>query len=114
MGEPIRILDLARSFIKLSGLEVGGDASIVISGNRGNEKVTEELWSAAERIVPTSNESIMRVECPAIPELAVLRQAIDNLLNAARSHDTDAMRSALHTIDPSINIPADEVLVSSE
>lgn len=106
MGEPIRILDLARSFIKLSGLEVGGDANIVISGNRGNEKVTEELWSAVERVVPTSNENIMRVECPAIPELAVLRQAIDNLLNAARSHDTEAMRWALQEIDPTIQIPS--------
>jgi FlaA1/EpsC-like NDP-sugar epimerase len=105
MGEPIRILDLARSYIKLSGLEVGVDANIVISGNRGNEKITEELWSAAERVVPTSNESVMRVECPQIPELAVLRQAIDNLLNATRSHDVNAMRAALHAIDPSINIP---------
>jgi len=105
MGEPIRILDLARSYIKLAGLEVGRDASIVITGNRGNEKMTEELWSGTEHVVPTSNESIMRVECPAIPELAVLRQAVDALLNAARSHDANAMRAALHTIDPSINIP---------
>jgi len=105
MGEPIRILDLARSYIKLAGLEVGRDASIVITGNRGNEKMTEELWSSTEHVVPTSNESIMRVECPAIPELAVLRQAVDALLNATRSHDANAMRAALHTIDPSINIP---------
>jgi FlaA1/EpsC-like NDP-sugar epimerase len=105
MGEPIRILDLARSYIKLSGLEVGVDAGIVISGNRGNEKTTEELWTAAERVLPTGNESVMRVECPAIPELAVLRQAIDDLLNATRGHAVDAMRVALHAIDPSINIP---------
>ncbi|MHB8107628.1 MAG: polysaccharide biosynthesis protein [Candidatus Cryosericum sp.] len=105
MGEPIRILDLARSYIKLAGLEVGRDASIVITGNRGNEKTTEELWSATEHTVPTTNDSIMRVECPVIPELAVVRQAVDALLNAARSHDVDAMRAALHTIDPSINIP---------
>jgi FlaA1/EpsC-like NDP-sugar epimerase len=105
MGEPIRILELARSYIKLAGLEVGRDASIVITGNRGNEKTTEELWSSTEHIVPTSNESIMRVECPALPSLAVLRQAVDALLNATRSHDADAMRAALHAIDPSINIP---------
>ena len=105
MGEPIRILDLARSYIKLAGLEVGRDASIVISGNRGNEKMTEELWSSAEHAVPTSNESIMRVECPACADLSVLRPAVDNLLDAARSHDANAMRAALHAIDPSINIP---------
>ena len=105
MGEPIKIIDLARSYIKLAGLEVGRDASIIITGNRGNEKMTEELWSSAERVVPTSFESIMRVECPACADLAVLRPTIDALLDAARSHDADAMRAALHAIDPSINIP---------
>jgi FlaA1/EpsC-like NDP-sugar epimerase len=105
MGEPIRILELARSYIKLAGLEVGRDASIVITGNRGNEKTTEELWSATEHVVATTNEGIMRVECPVIPEVPVVRQAVDALLNAARSHDANAMRAALHAIDPSINIP---------
>jgi FlaA1/EpsC-like NDP-sugar epimerase len=105
MGEPIRILDLARSYIKLAGLEVGRDASIVITGNRGNEKMTEELWSSAEHVVPTSNESIMRVECPACADLAELGPAVDALLDAARSHDANAMRAALHAIDPSINVP---------
>jgi FlaA1/EpsC-like NDP-sugar epimerase len=105
MGEPIKILDLARSYIKLAGLEVGRDASIIITGNRGNEKMTEELWSSTERVVPTSFESIMRVKYPACAELAVLRPAVDTLLDAARSHDANAMRAALHAIDPSINIP---------
>jgi len=105
MGEPIKILDLARSYIKLAGLEVGRDASIIITGNRGNEKMTEELWSSMEHVVPTSFESIMRVECPACADLAVLRPAVDALLEAARSHDANAMRAALHAIDPSINIP---------
>jgi FlaA1/EpsC-like NDP-sugar epimerase len=104
MGDPIRIFDLARSYIKLAGLEVGRDASIVITGNRGNEKMTEELWSSAEHVVPTSNESIMRVECPACMALTVLRPAVDALLDAARSHDVNAMRAVLHAIDPSINI----------
>jgi FlaA1/EpsC-like NDP-sugar epimerase len=105
MGEPIRILDLARSYIKLAGLEVGREATIVITGNRGNEKMREELWSSAEHVVPTTFESIMRVECPACAELAVLHPAIDALLDAARSHDANAMRASLHAIDPSIEIP---------
>jgi len=105
MGEPIRILDLARSYIKLAGLEVGREASIVITGNRGNEKMTEELWSSAEHVVPTSYESIMRLECPPTPSPAVLKPAIDRLLDAARSHDANAMRAELHAIGPLINIP---------
>jgi FlaA1/EpsC-like NDP-sugar epimerase len=105
MGEPIRILDLARSYVKLAGLEVGRDASIVVTGNRGNEKLTEELWSSTEHVMSTIFESIMRVECPACVDLAVLRPAVDSLLDVARTHDANAMRAALHAIDPSINIP---------
>jgi hypothetical protein len=54
--------------------------------------------------VPTSYESIMHVECPACADLAVLRPAVDALLDAARGHDGDAMRANLHAINPSINI----------
>jgi FlaA1/EpsC-like NDP-sugar epimerase len=104
MGEPIRILDLARSYIKLAGLEVGRDAGIIITGNRGNEKMTEELWSSAEHVVPTDYESILRVESPACADQTVLRVGVDALLGAARSHDANAMRAALHAIDPSINV----------
>jgi FlaA1/EpsC-like NDP-sugar epimerase len=105
MGEPIKILELARTYIKLSGLEVGADASVVITGNRGNEKLTEELWSAGEQMEPTDNPGIMRIVCPTCPEPEKLTGRLDALCDIARRHDIDDIRRILHEIDPSINIP---------
>jgi FlaA1/EpsC-like NDP-sugar epimerase len=109
MGEPIKILELARTYIKLSGLEVGADASVVITGNRGNEKLTEELWSAGEQMEPTDNPGIMRIVCPTCPEPEKLTGRLDALCDTARRHDIDGIRSMLHEIDPSINIPGTDM-----
>jgi FlaA1/EpsC-like NDP-sugar epimerase len=105
MGEPIKIAELARTYIKLSGLEVGADASVVVTGNRGNEKLTEELWSASERMEPTDNPGIMRIVCATCPEPEKLTERLDALCDAARTHDIEGIRRILHEIDPSINIP---------
>jgi FlaA1/EpsC-like NDP-sugar epimerase len=61
MGKQINIMEFAKSFIKLSGLELGKDAKIVISGNRGNEKLSEELWYSGSKTETTSNPWIIKV-----------------------------------------------------
>jgi FlaA1/EpsC-like NDP-sugar epimerase len=109
MGEPIKIAELARTYIKLSGLEVDTDASVIITGNRGNEKLTEELWSAGEQIEPTDNPGIMRIVCPVCPEPEKLTGRLDALCDTARRHDIDGIRRILHEIDPSINIPGTDM-----
>jgi FlaA1/EpsC-like NDP-sugar epimerase len=61
MGKQINIMEFAKSFIKLSGLELGKDAKIVITGNRGNEKLSEELWYSGSETETTSNPWIIKV-----------------------------------------------------
>jgi FlaA1/EpsC-like NDP-sugar epimerase len=60
MGEPVRIVDLARNLILLSGLRPGVDVSIEFTGIRPGEKLCEELSMADERALPTSHEKIRR------------------------------------------------------
>jgi FlaA1/EpsC-like NDP-sugar epimerase len=105
MGDPVRIMDLARSYIKLSGLELGRDASIVITGNRGNEKLTEQLWSEDSVVEETDNQGIMSVITPVCTSGAQLMDLVDRLCSAAEHSDVESMRSLLHEIDPSITIP---------
>jgi FlaA1/EpsC-like NDP-sugar epimerase len=62
MGEPVRILELARAMIELSGLEPGRDIEIEVVGRRPGEKLHEELFNAYERPRPTSTEKIVRAE----------------------------------------------------
>lgn len=59
MGEPIKIIDLARKMILLSGLKPGKDIEIVFSGLREGEKLYEELLSKAEDTIPTHHNKIL-------------------------------------------------------
>ena len=58
MGEPIKIVDLARDLIELSGLEVGRDIDIVFTGLRPGERLYEELFTAGEDCRRTRHDKI--------------------------------------------------------
>ena len=62
MGEPVRIMDLARAMIELSGLEADQDIAIEIVGRRPGEKLDEALFNPYERVQPTPAEKISRAE----------------------------------------------------
>jgi FlaA1/EpsC-like NDP-sugar epimerase len=67
MGEPVRILDLARTMIELSGLDPSRDIAIEVVGRRPGEKLHEELFNPYERPQPTPAEKILRAERDARP-----------------------------------------------
>lgn len=62
MGVPVRIIDLARTMIELSGLDPERDIEIEIVGRRPGEKLHEELFNPDERPQPTPAEKILRAE----------------------------------------------------
>ncbi|HEY2719692.1 MAG TPA: nucleoside-diphosphate sugar epimerase/dehydratase [Solirubrobacteraceae bacterium] len=62
MGEPVRVLDLARAMIELSGLDPQRDIEIEIVGRRPGEKLHEELFNSYERKRETSAEKILLAE----------------------------------------------------
>ena len=59
MGDPVRIVDLARNMIRLAGLEPESDVAIEMVGRRPGEKIHEELFNPDERPQPTPAEKIM-------------------------------------------------------
>jgi FlaA1/EpsC-like NDP-sugar epimerase len=59
MGEPVKILDLARDMIRLSGLREGDDVEIRFTGLRPGEKLFEELYGESENRRATSHPKIM-------------------------------------------------------
>jgi FlaA1/EpsC-like NDP-sugar epimerase len=59
MGESVKIIDLARKMIKLSGLEEGKDIEIKITGLRPGEKLYEELLAEEENTIPTHHPKIL-------------------------------------------------------
>ena len=77
MGEPIKISDLARDIIRLSGLEEGVDISIEYTGVRPGEKLYEEVLFGGEDIRPTNHPKVLRAmgDVPE-PELTAAVEAI--------------------------------------
>jgi FlaA1/EpsC-like NDP-sugar epimerase len=82
MGEPVKILDLAKQMIRLSGRNES-DIPIVFTGARAGEKVHEVLWNEGEAVGPTSHPKIMRAARQQIDpgwleeNLAALEQLVD-------------------------------------
>lgn len=62
MGEPVKILDLAHTLIRLSGLEPEKDIKIVFTGARPGEKIEEELLTSQENVQATHYQKIFRVK----------------------------------------------------
>jgi FlaA1/EpsC-like NDP-sugar epimerase len=62
MGDPVRIVDLARKMIQLSGREPDRDVAIEVVGRRPGEKLHEELFNADERPQPTGEDRILMAE----------------------------------------------------
>jgi FlaA1/EpsC-like NDP-sugar epimerase len=71
MGEPVRIVDLARAMIDLSGLDPDRDIEVEIVGARPGEKLTEELFNSYEHARATDAEKILVAERPAMAPDAV-------------------------------------------
>jgi len=76
MGDPVKILELAKRMIKLSGFEPDIDIKIIYTGLRPGEKLYEELLSDNARTLPTSHDKIMISKDPSMPF-----EEIDELTN---------------------------------
>jgi FlaA1/EpsC-like NDP-sugar epimerase len=86
MGKPVKIADLARQMIRLSGLTPDVDIAIKYVGLRPGEKLYEELWSEGEEPQRTSNPGILAARRQAIDATAVEAGAV-RLIAAARLGD---------------------------
>jgi O-antigen biosynthesis protein WbqV len=84
MGEPVRILDLARQMVLLAGLRPGRDVEIAFTGPRPGEKLFEEVLHPSEALVPTEYAGIL-LAAPRIADRALIARAIDELAAAARA-----------------------------
>ena len=99
MGEPVRILDLARQMIRLAGLVPDKDIEIVFTGLRPGEKLYEELLHETEHLVPTRCQGIF-LAAPRTADLALIARAIDEAGDAAASGREDQLRKLLERMVP--------------
>lgn len=103
MGEPIRIVDMARDLIRLHGLEPDKDVLIEFTGLRPGEKLYEELITSGEGIVSTNHKKILVLRGKTLDAPALLAQ-IESLLAVARQGDDEAIRRKLRDIVPEYHL----------
>lgn len=99
MGHPVKILDLAKKMIRLSGYTPGSDIKIVFTGLRPGEKLYEELLNKKEVTLPTSNSKIMVAKVRELP-FDEITQQIDDLLALASAGKTYLAVSKMKEIVP--------------
>ena len=108
MGTPVKILDMARDLIRLSGKEPDVDIKIIFTGLRDGEKLYEELITVGEGIVPTEHRKVMVLRTNdlfngiKIPQEAKkqLYREIDELAKIAARHDSKGIKIKLKEIVP--------------
>jgi FlaA1/EpsC-like NDP-sugar epimerase len=82
MGQPVKIIDLAKRMIQLSGLVLGRDINIEVSGLRPGEKLYEELLASEENTLPTYHQKILiaklrQVEASDVQKIKALISIFD-------------------------------------
>jgi FlaA1/EpsC-like NDP-sugar epimerase len=99
MGEPVKIVDLARELIRLSGLTPDHDVEIRFTGLRPGEKLFEELSLNDEAVDRTAHKRIF-IGKVRVPELGRLIHRIDELAALAEGTDAGRIRSKFKEIVP--------------
>jgi FlaA1/EpsC-like NDP-sugar epimerase len=79
MGEPVKIVDLARHMIRLAGYEPDSDIAIEFIGPRPGEKIHEELFNSDERGQPTASDKLVRAVRRAPLDPAWVERTVDQL-----------------------------------
>lgn len=99
MGTPIKIVDMARDLIRLSGFEPDEDIKIEYIGLRPGEKLYEELITEGEGIVPTSHNNILVLHGNSC-DFKTLTQHIEELERLSKKQDAKGIRNGMNSIVP--------------
>jgi FlaA1/EpsC-like NDP-sugar epimerase len=108
MGEPVKVLDLARDLISLSGLRPDIDIEIKFTGLKSGEKLFEEMLLGDEGYDATSNPQIVVGRIQATPRQE-LEEGLDRLLAASMAGDDREVRLGLSALVPEATLVMPEV-----
>jgi FlaA1/EpsC-like NDP-sugar epimerase len=98
MGESVKIIDLAKKIISLSGLELGKDIDIKITGLRPGEKLYEELLANEENTLPTHHDKILIAKIRAADSHDISK--IDQLINSLQIDSNSELVQKMKDIVP--------------
>jgi FlaA1/EpsC-like NDP-sugar epimerase len=100
MGEPVKIVDLARDLITLSGLQPGRDIEVEFIGPRPGEKMSERLFGKDETHTLTDHEKIFVVTNKSFIQGQDLQWGVEKIVRAAQAGEVEKLQELLRTIVP--------------
>lgn len=103
MGEPVKIMDMAKDLIRLHGLEPGKDIQIEVTGLRPGEKLFEELLNAEEGVSKTGHKEIYKAICSRKLSKKELDGKIGKMFDLIHEGDIVPIRGLLQEIVPTYN-----------
>jgi FlaA1/EpsC-like NDP-sugar epimerase len=106
MGEPVKIVDLARQMIRLAGLKPDEDVAIRFTGLRPGEKLYEELFHGKEPPAPTGHPGLLMAH-PRTADPAIVGRAIEEIAAACRGNQTRLALTLLSRLIPEFERNAD-------
>jgi FlaA1/EpsC-like NDP-sugar epimerase len=99
MGKPVKIVDLARQLIKLSGFKPDEEIRIEFTGLRPGEKLHEELSYEGEHVIPTRHPKIMRLLCEPL-SFQQVSASVFQLIHRITDLDCDGIKRLLKEAVP--------------
>jgi FlaA1/EpsC-like NDP-sugar epimerase len=112
MGEPVKIVDLARNLILLSGLQPDREIKIQFTGLRPGEKLFEELNLQSESLVATSHEQIRSYVSPVHIHAKQMKEYLRDLQQISNEQDIGRLLLLLKELIPNYN-PSSQLLRSA-
>jgi O-antigen biosynthesis protein WbqV len=106
MGEPVKIVDLARQMIRLAGLRPDEDIKIRFTGLRPGEKLFEELFHGNEKPAPTGYDGLLMAS-PRVADLQAVIAALETIAAAALAGDEARTMEVINQMVPEFLPPCD-------
>ncbi len=99
MGEPVKILDLAKRMIEAYGYTPGEDIPIKFTGLRPGEKLFEEIFLDTDKLIKTGADGVL-LGAPAMIDLPLLMPRLTDVVESAIHADRAALDEAIHALVP--------------
>jgi FlaA1/EpsC-like NDP-sugar epimerase len=114
MGEPVKLQDLARHLIRLSGFVPDHEIPITFTGLRPGEKLSEELVGPDETIMPSSSREILKVSSNHIPGHEWLASEIAQLERLAQAQNAEDVLASIRLLVPSFEASSRDSILAVE
>ena len=99
MGEPVKILSLAKRMIEAYGLKPGEDIEIKFTGLRAGEKLFEEIFLDTDKLIKTGTDGVL-LASPAMIDLPLLAPRLADVIEHAKAGNQKALDEAVHHLVP--------------